>query len=101
MRLQNITSILQIIGVAAAAAIKFSPASAAFRFFIHIGFGEKQLFFSDLASRLIRFPFSTHPSQQTDGRVNIALRRDCNIFIAAAAPAQPFDGARALGQDPA
>ena len=45
MRFENCSGILKIIGIATATAIEFCLAGAAFRLFIHVGFGKKLLFF--------------------------------------------------------
>ena len=88
--------IFQIIGVASAAAIEFCPAGLALRFGVDGGLCKRIL---DLGVERLVKNAAHNPLRLADklvAGIDVALRGNRDVLVAAAAAAQTFDGTRAL-----
>ena len=96
VRLKDSVVILHVIGVAAAAAIKFRPTFLAFLFGENVRCGEFRfhLMIKTAVMDIAHLFFGN--TRKLVAGINVAVRCDGDIFVAAAAAAQSFYSARTL-----
>ena len=96
VRLSDISLILEIVCITAAGAIELCPAVTAVFLAVDICFRKIQLHVGVEGPVVQVAHFELFHSDELMAGINVALRSNCNIFVAATAAAQTLDRARSL-----